>query len=1068
MKIPILHSCRALALAVCLTAFPANGDIPLAGTWRFQLDRDDSGLSGRWFDQVLPGSIQLPGALQNQGLGDDISADTQWTGGSGVEQWLKLPKYERYRQPGNIKIPFFLQPEKHYVGVAWYQRDIEIPEGWKGRRVVLTLERAHWGTQAWLDDKPLGSNTSLSTPHVYDLGVGLTPGKHRLTIRVDNRLLVAVGARAHSVSDETQGNWNGIVGEMKLSTTSPVWIEDAQAYPDISKKSVLVKVKIGNAPGKAGEGTLKVGDVSQKVEWTKDGGMAELEIPLGKDAKLWDEFTPALQRLTVKLTGDGADDERHLVFGLREIGVDGRQFVVNGRPTFFRGTLECCIFPLTGYPPTDVESWKRIIRICQAHGLNHMRFHSWCPPEAAFVAADELGFYLSVEIAAWATVGDGQPLDQWLYDEAGRVLKAYGNHPSFVMMPYGNEPSGKNRDRWLGDWVNHWKQTDSRHLYTSASGWPAIPENQYHVTGNARGPRGWLGLDYQNILDDVKNFRGTVENMDVPVIVHEMGQWCVYPNFDEMKKYTGPLKPKNFEIFRESLKEHGMLDQANDFFMASGKLQALCYKEDIEAALRTPGFGGVQLLDLHDFPGQGTALVGVLDPFWDSKPYINAAEYRRFYNSTVPLARLLRNTWASNETFTADVEVAHFGATPLENAQPYWKVLAADGHQVAGGEFPAQTIPIGHGTKLGKASVTLEKMPSPAKYKLVVGLKGTEFENDWNFWVYPSGSPAAPANVLVATSFDEEVRMRLADGGKVFLASNQIGIGNPMLTFQPVFWNRFMNHKQPRQTLGLLCNPKHPALAQFPTDYFQDWQWYDIVTEARAVVLDGMPRDLRPIVQPIDDWNTNRRLGLVFECRVGKGKLLVCAADLSKDLEHRPAARQLRDSLLAYVASKEFNPKVEIPEATLADILARTKPSTLVKLGAKVIACDSQADAFPVSNALDGNPDTFWHTRYGKIADPMPHHLVIDLGREMEVSGIKYLPRQDQSAGRCVDSKVFCSNDPKSWGEATATVRWENNDQWQTLDFGKPIKARYLKLLIKSEVNDHPFSSVAELDIIQP
>ncbi|MFZ2405028.1 MAG: sugar-binding domain-containing protein, partial [Methylobacter sp.] len=348
------------ALTLLGTAWAAE-PVSLAGKWRFALDRADTGVTEKWFNKDLDGDIKLPGALQNQGLGDDISTNTQWTGGSGVQQWLQ-PKYEKYRQPGNVKIPFFLQPEKHYVGSAWYQRNIEIPKAWQRRRVVLTLERAHWETQAWIDGKPLGINVSLSVPHVYDLGVGLTPGRHRLSICVNNRMVVDVGPRAHSVSDETQGNWNGIVGELKLSTTSPVWIDDAQVYPNIAKKTALVKVHIGNATGKPGKGMLKIGAMNQPVTWSEAGGTAELEVSLGSDAKPWDEFNPALQKLNVKLTGDSADNERELVFGLREIGVQGRQFVLNGRPTFFRGTLECAIFPLTGYPPTDVKAWKRIIR----------------------------------------------------------------------------------------------------------------------------------------------------------------------------------------------------------------------------------------------------------------------------------------------------------------------------------------------------------------------------------------------------------------------------------------------------------------------------------------------------------------------------------------------------------------------------------------------------------------------------------------------------------------------------------------------------------------------------------
>jgi hypothetical protein len=920
-----------LALSLCLphVCLHATESLSLAGKWRFALDRNDQGITDEWFHQTLPDSLHLPGALQNQGFGDDITTNTAWTGGSGVKQWFDLPRYEKYRQPDNLKVPFFLQPQKHYVGAAWYQRDLEIPKAWQGRRIVLTLERAHWETRAWLDDRSLGTNGSLSTPHVYDLGVGLAPGRHRLSLRVDNRLLVNVGTRAHSVSDETQGNWNGVIGQMNLTTTSPVWLDDVQVYPNVKTKSARLKIRIGNDSGKAGEGTVSVANTTVPVKWNETGGNAELEVALGNNAKLWDEFSPVLQHLQVKLHGDLADDSRDVTFGLREIAVQDRQFVLNGRPAFFRGTLECCIFPLTGYPPTEVAAWKRIIRICQEHGLNHIRFHSWCPPEAAFAAADELGFCFSIEIAAWAAIGDGAPVDAWLYAEAERMLRAYGNHPSFVMMPYGNEPAGKNRDRWLGEWVNHWKASDPRRLYTSAAGWPAIPENQYHITQTTRGIKGWFGGDYRKDLENFKVQSLPPGNPAVPVIVHEMGQWCVYPNFDEVSKYTGPLKPKNFDIFRDSLAEHGMLDRWKDFFRASGKLQVLCYKEEIEAALRTPGIGGIQLLDLHDFPGQGTALVGVLDPFWDAKSYVSAKEFRRFYNTTVPLARL-RRTWTSTETLTAETEVAHFGSAPLTNAQPYWQVLAADRRVVASGEFPAQTLPIGSGNKLGTVRLSLEGPPAPQSYKFVVGLKGTPFENDWNFWVYPAVTPTPPSDVLVTGQFDTAARQRLAQGGKVLVTSAALGAGGPKLFFQPIFWNHFMFNTHEMQTLGLWCDARHPALAQFPTKDFQDCQWQDIVTSARAVVLDQLPPRLRPIVQPIDDWNTNRKLGLIFECRVGRGKLLVCAADLTANLDARPAARQLRQSLVAYAASDKFNPTVEIAESDLLTALEPNKVSKTV------------------------------------------------------------------------------------------------------------------------------------------
>ncbi|MGA2501315.1 MAG: discoidin domain-containing protein, partial [Tepidisphaeraceae bacterium] len=1030
--------------------------VSLAGKWRFALDRQDAGIAEKWFAKSLEQQITLPGSLQNQGFGDTPSPDTKWTASLDEREWRADPRAQKYLKPDNFKMPWWLQPEKHYVGVAWYQRNIEIPADWAGKRVLLTLERPHWETRVWLDSQEYDTNNSLSTAHVHDLGVGVAPGKHTLSIRVDNRMIVDVGKWAHSVSDHTQGNWNGIVGRIELSAGPTVWIEDVQVFPNLMKSLVKMKVTLGNATGKPGKGVVSAGGGKMDVSWDVAGGVAEFDVAV--PAKTWDEFSPALQRLTVSLTGDGVRDQREATFGLREIGTDGTQFTVNGRKMFFRGTLECCIFPLTGYPPTDVDSWRRIIRICQAHGLNHIRFHSWCPPEAAFAAADELGFYYQVEIAAWCEVGSGKSVDKWLYEEAHRVLKAYGNHPSFMLMPYGNEPSGRNSAEYLAKWVTYWRGQDNRRLYTSGSGWPQLAENQYDVYQPPRGPKGWGGKDYRA---DIARFR-------VPVIVHEMGQWCVFPNFDEMAKYTGPLKPKNFEIFRDWLTESGMIDQAHDFLMASGKLQALCYKEEIEAALRTPGMAGIQLLDLHDFPGQGTALVGILDPFWDSKPYFTPQQFKRFFNTTVPLARLPRRTWTSAEKLTADIELAHFGPAPLANAIAQWKLVDDAGVAVASGELPGRPAPLGNGTALGSISVDLSKLPLN-KYRLVVGLKDTPFENDWNIFVYPAQVPADPVDVLVATGFDEQAESKLAAGGKVLLALNPLKLSRefPRGSFEPVFWNRAMFKTQPRHILGLLCDPKHPALAQFPTDYHAEWQWEDLLNQSRCIRLDSLPKELRPIVQPIDDWNTSWRLGLVFECRVGKGKLMVCSADISNRLSERPAARQLRSSLLAYLAGPQFEPKVQVSADMLKELLSTKAKSRLLDIGAKIIAADSQESGFEASNALDGETATIWHTAYTPAPLPMPHWIVIDLGKPMTVKRVMGLPRQDgNSNGKIAQCEVYLSDDNKTWGQSVAAATWKNADDWQTATLQTPAKGRYIKLLVKSEVRGQPFASLAEVDAV--
>ena len=840
-------------------------------------------------------------------------------------------------------MPFWLQPLKHYQGAAWYQRDVEIPETWRGLRVTLSLERPHWETCVWLDGREIGRNQSLSTPHPYDLGGELAPGRHRLTIRVDNRMIVNVGPNAHSVSDHTQTNWNGIVGRIELAAGSPVWLEDVQVYPDVTGRTVRVKGHIGSALMVPAGGTLRLAATAYNagpehvpdpqtihVAVPAQGTTFETVYPLGAGALSWDEFRPALYRLSLSLETVAGErryrDQASVSFGLREVEVSGTQLAINGRKIFLRGTLECCVFPLTGYPPSEVAPWRRILRICRAHGLNHLRFHSWCPPEAAFVAGDELGFYYQVECAAWAnqgaSIGLGEPLDEWLYEEGRRIVGAYGNHPSFVMMAYGNEPAG-DPPVYLGRWVSYWRARDARRLYTGGAGWPVIPENQYH---NIPAPRiqAWgAGLSSRiNALppETLTDYTRHVQEAGVPIVSHEIGQWCVFPNLDEAVKYHGALRARNFEIFRDLLAAHHIADQSADFLLASGKLQALCYKEEIESALRTPGFGGFQLLGLNDFPGQGTALVGVLDPFWDSKGYITPEAFSRFCNCTVPLARMAKRVWTESETFAAGIDIAHFGPEPFDGAEADWRLVDADGNVAASGHLALGPVATGSLQHAGTVSVPLSRLTTPRRYRLAAGIVGTRYENDWDIWVYPDQVDlAVPEGVLVVERLDGDTLAHLEAGGRALLALRPEAVrADSQIGFSSVFWNTAWTGGQPPHTLGILCDPAHPALAGFPTDYHSDWQWWELIHGAAAMTLDPLPAALRPLVQPIDTWFESRRLGLLFEVRVGGqanrpgGKLLVCSMDLRSDLAQRPVARQMLSSLLHYAGSEHFRPRVGV------------------------------------------------------------------------------------------------------------------------------------------------------------
>ncbi len=1073
--------CALVALLLVPVAHVEESSIDLAGTWRFRLDPDDRGAPEAWFASDLPDAIELPGSLQEQGFGHDVTMETEWFGMIIDRSWYESERYAPYREPGNIKVPFWLQPDKHYTGAAWYQRDVVIPRSWKARRIVLFLERPHWQTRVWIDETEISTRDSLSTPHVHDLSNALEPGTHRLTVRVDNRMICDVGSNAHSVSDHTQSNWNGLTGRLELRAMNPVWIDDVQVFPDAAKRTATVRITMGNRTGSNGRGELIVRAARPghlpppktiPVEWDgKERWTVSIELPLGRDARLWDEFEPDLYTLTVSFrAADSAPGvllhERTTTFGLRTFAVDGTRFAINGRKVFLRGTLECCVFPLTGYPPTDRESWLRILRICKAHGLNHMRFHSWCPPDPAFAAADELGVYLQAECAAWARIGEGEEIDTWLHAEAERIVRAYGNHPSFVMMAYGNEPSG-NHQTFLSEWVKHWKATDNRRVYTSAAGWPAIDENEFH---NIPAPRiqGWAqGLGSRINADPPEtytDYAGHVKRAGRPIVSHEIGQWCVYPDFDEIGRYTGVLEAKNFEIFRDFLEASGMGHQARDFLLASGKLQVLCYKEEIESTLRTRGFGGFQLLQLNDFPGQGTALVGVLDPFWNSKPYVTPEEFGRFCGPSVLLARMSRRTFASSDTLTARIELAHFGPEPLPPTPVIWKILSEKGEVLAAGTLPAREIPIDNGISFGIIETPCADLPNPARCTLLVSLAGTRIENDWDFWVFPTELDSTAGNVLVVDHFDSTARNTLARGGKVLLNPPAACVKtDATIGFSSIFWNTAWTRGQAPHTLGILCDPDHPVFAAFPTDYHSDWQWWDLIHGAAAMTLDAMPEGLRPLVQPIDTWFEARRLGLLFEAKVHGGKLMVCTIDLATDLEVRLAARGLRHSVLAYMESEDFDPAQTL---SFDQITSLFRPlSILQKLGAKATAQSAQP-GFGPSRAIDSDPGTIWHTSWDPAPDPHPHEFVIELEREVSIRGITALPRQDMANGRIARFEVYVSNSTAEWGPPAVLGTWSDGRNIQKAIFGQPARGRYVKLVALSEVNGKDYASLAEIDLM--
>ena len=930
-----------LILSCCLQLQAQN--ISLAGAWDFAM-----GDSTAYNDYVM-----LPGSMLTNGKGDIVTTKTQWTGSLYDSSYYYNPYMEKYRQAGEMKFPFFLTPERHYTGKAWYRRSVYIPKAMKGQRITLFLERPHIETTVYVNGKEVGHQMSLSVPHRYDVTRYVNFGcSNTISICVYNGIEnVCVGQDSHSVTDQTQGNWNGITGRIELqSQPAKLNIRKVVVRPDADKKQVRVVVEMENhvdgfklmpmrdygiyvmaRPIMKGK-TLVYG--AEPVEAI--GNKKEFVIDLGTDAQLWDEFTPNLYQLQVM----AGDDVYETTFGLRNLSVEGRQLVINGRPLFLRGTVENCNFPETGYPPMEESEWLRVFRKCKEYGINHVRFHSYCPPEAAFAAADRVGIYLQPEGPSWPNHGvklrRKMAIDQYLLDESKRIIDEYGHHPSFCFMAAGNEPAGD----WVSycnDWVKTMKQYDPTKLYAGASvggGWAWDSGSEYHVKAGARG-LDWdrhapqSQDDYYQQLLFPRNYKDTVPN-NSPIVAHEQGQWCVFPDFKEIPQYTGVYKAKNFEIFRDLLADNGMASQAEKFLHASGKLQTLCYKYETERNLRTKDYAGFQYLGLNDYSGQGTALVGPLNVHWREKGYVDAREWKQFCAATVALARFPKFVYTNDEELVVPVEAYNAFAAKLVNTKVNWRITDGQQQEVAHGTLPVSTIPIGKNNELGTVRLQLASFQQPAKLTLHVLLNGYEW-NQWDFWVYPAVSKMEEVrskNFYETDSLDAQALKVLKKGGTVLLtAGGKIRYGNDVRhTYLPIFWNTSWFKMRPPHTTGAYIQSEHPVFRDFPTDDWQNLNWWELTNRTQVMNLAEFPKDYQPIVQPIDTWHVSRKLGMLLEVRVLNGRLLMTTMDISHNLDRRPVARQLRQSILRYMQSEDFKPTTTVSVDVIRHLFEREAP----------------------------------------------------------------------------------------------------------------------------------------------
>ena len=797
----------------------AQQRIDLSGTWRLTLPTAPA--------TVGTTTVELPGTLDTNKKGTPISKKDETT---------------------------HLSRLFSYTGKAVYEREVVIPQTWRKKSLTLFLERTK---PSWLyiDGRLVDSCNNISTPHRYRIAA-LRPGRHTLRLVIDNASGVPqqLYASSHAYTEDTQTNWNGIIGEMYIG------ISEKAGTSGISRTS-----------GKAREPSLTI---------------------------------------------------------------RGHHFYnKEGHRIFLRGKHDACVWPLTGHCPMDFIAWHNYFATLCDYGINHVRFHSWCPPEAAFAAADDMGIYLQPELPFW---GDFNAKDSvlmtFLHQEGENILREYGHHPSFAMFALGNELWGSIDE--MARFVADFRRIAPHVLFTFGSnyylGYQGVKPGMDYFTTCRVGGEAWGSYDTHTrgsfSFADAKTggmlnteYPNTQMTLDagcnrstVPVISHETGQFQTYPDYDEIKKYTGVLYPYNMEVFRQRLAAAGMLDQAKDFHEASGRWSVELYKADIELDLRTERMAGFQLLDLQDYPGQGSAYVGILDAFMDAKPICTVHQWREWCNDVVPLAIMPGYCFAAGEQQDIEVKIANYSGHSLAGKTLIWSAGNMEGDM---------SIPDGEGLiTVGKIPFIAPRLHTGAQLKVSLYIEDTEYRNSYNIWVYPKEVELETYGIVTTRVMTPDIVSQLENGAKVLWMpdSTQVGHNTVGALFQTDYWNYRMfkticeNNKKPVSpgTLGILTHPQHPLFGEFPTESHTNWQWFPVIQHSTPLILDNLDPSYRPIVQVIDNVERNHRLGLVFEFAMGRGRLLVCMSDLECAKEYLEG-RQFYHSLLRYMQSDDFQPQTQ-------------------------------------------------------------------------------------------------------------------------------------------------------------
>jgi len=850
------------------------------------------GLDGTWrvSGEGFAGEARLPGTLAQAHLGE------RWTERT-FQTTMDLPQSEALVQ------------EWQYAGKATWTRTVDLTASDCAFPQELFLERVMWTSAAFWDGQPLGTCDSLATPHVYALPK-LTPGRHELRLEIDNGNHYNFSRQSHAYGPNMQAVWNGVLGKVELRRAHPLRTARVfAAYP--ANRTLRVEVPVQAGKVKVEVEGLDLASVAESPSPYRPGCKL-LTLALKSEPKPWENVPdPALY--TLVLRDEAADFTHRLRFGFRSLGVRDRALTLNGHKIFTRGNVENANFAKDGTPWMTKGEWAQMLKTLRDEdGVDTIRFHTWCPPAAAFEAAAELGMFLQPEAGIWTDkwmsdgdeVGNGKPVDAFVRRELKAIVDAYGNSPAFLSLSIGNELGNSNFAK-MGQMVAALRADDPRALYYASSARNLSGADDFLLSHKVLAK----GLAREKLLPQTDwDYEETYAAAKVPVVAHEIGQWPVYPIWDDLlTPFTGTMRPWNLSRHRDTAAKKNALRFQREYHEASAKLNRLIYKEEVESFLRTPSCAGLQLLEVQDYTGQAEALVGWRGPFYDLKEgFRDLPKFATVWGPVSYLARFPKFTYVVGETFRAKLEIRNLTSATLPAGKALVWSFAGQEHVVT---LPSSVAP-GEIGRVATVEIPLTDAMTTARQTLFFGT------NRWNFWVYPKEDKCPFPAGAVVTKDAAAMKAALADGRTVLYTGPSWKSAKGR--FKSVYWSArwFPVANTTAAALGTWFDVRHPALKGFVTEDFTDWQWYSLAEGATIHALRGVPDEFRPIALSVNDFHFSDLTATLFEALVGEGRLLVCGYDLEANT---PEARRLRACLCAYLAGRPATGTPRLPASWLAD-----------------------------------------------------------------------------------------------------------------------------------------------------